>query len=214
MTTDRKERKFSRVRMLIGQWERIGKKIRGDIIRGLSDPEWQDAAICALLIYTTGMRPGREGNATDGQPTYGATTLMYLNIAQSGNAIRLQFVGKKAVEQDVLVDDFWLAKWLRAKSINRLPQYLTLHDRLFDVRQSVLEKYFHSLGGWTPKEFRTSVGTQLFTKLASEADLPDGKLDRKRAINGILDQVAMKLGNTKAVCRSAYVDPEILEEYR
>ena len=88
------------------------------------------------------------------------------------------------------------------------------YEPLFNVRQSVLNKYFHSLGGWTPKEFRTSVGTQLFMKLASEADLPDGKLDRKRAINGLLDQVAMKLGNTKAVCRSAYVDPEVLEEYR
>ena len=32
-------RKFSRVKILLGQWERIGKKIRGDVIRGLSDPE-------------------------------------------------------------------------------------------------------------------------------------------------------------------------------
>ena len=152
------------------------------------------------------MRPGRDGNETGGNPTYGASTLLADHV-HVGKEVRLRFVGKRGVPQDVLVSDHWLAKWFRK-------QDATSGRKLFSVRLSVLFKYFAGLGGWTPKEFRTAVGTSLAMNLLSEADLPDGKLARKRAINEILDKVAERLGNTRAVSRSAYVDPEVLEEYR
>ena len=195
-------RKFDRVFDLISKWEQVGKRIRSDCSNGLLGKETHDAAVVALLIYSTGMRPGRDGNETAGEPTYGASTVTGDHVIFSGNNVRLRFIGKKGVQQDVLIPDPWLTNWFKSKSAGP-------DEQVFDVRTSVLSGYFKSLGGWNPKEFRTAVGTMLAKRLIAESPLPDERRERKKAIRSIAEHVAKILGNTPAVAKRSYIPPEL-----
>ena len=46
-----------------------------------------------------------------------------------------------------------------------------------------------------------------------EYDYPENVTLRKKNIISALDQVAAKLGNTRAICKKSYVLPALLEEY-
>ena len=65
--------------------------------------------------------------------------------------------------------------------------------------------------GFTSKHFRTWAATVRAFGLFSSTDLPETKAARSRTINGIVDQVAARLGNTRSVCRQCYIHPSVLE---
>ena len=70
----------------------------------------------------------------------------------------------------------------------------------------------HAGPGVTAKTFRTwnaTVRAADGLAVASEhADTPT-----KRVLNDVIDSVADHLGNTRAVCRSSYVHPAVIESY-
>ena len=68
-------------------------------------------------------------------------------------------------------------------------------------------------GDFTAKDFRTWGGTlEALRQLAScSVQYPD--MNKKKIVVEVLDCVASKLGNTRAVCKSSYVYPLLLETY-
>lgn len=46
--------------------------------------------------------------------------------------------------------------------------------------------------------------------VSTQAETPTA---RKRAVTRVVKEVADKMGNTPAVCRSSYIDPRILDHY-
>jgi DNA topoisomerase-1 len=68
---------------------------------------------------------------------------------------------------------------------------------------------------FTSKDFRTWAGTLICANALArlESDLEEGAASRKRALVAAIKETAEILGNTPAVCRSAYISPEIINSF-
>jgi len=207
--SDSTSRKFEKVRSLIEQHENIRSEIEEDINDHRTDYYTLEAALIAYLIYETGIRPGSTADTLGDVKAYGATTLQLRHISPCPRGVRLKFVGKKGVKQNVLVTNPYLVDEL----IERKEKGTGWSQPVFDCSASKLREYVHKLtGDFTPKDLRTMRGTLLAMELIEwRVRVPATKKGRKEIVNNMLDRVAAQLGNTRAVTRSAYVDPTVYE---
>lgn len=206
---DNKAAKFKRVMGLLEEWDDLQAEIQLGVKRGIEE------ALVAKLIYNTGMRPGGDGDTRAQVKAYGATTLLLKHVKPAAKGCRLKFIGKKGVPQNVLVKDQNIAKvLLNRKETSYNGGYgVSPRTSLFQTDAGKLRQYFRTLGSgqYTPKDFRTACGTRLALELLGKRKLlPKAKTKRKKLVNDALDKVAKQLGNTRAISRSAYVDPQIL----
>ncbi|HEX3947161.1 MAG TPA: hypothetical protein VHW47_05625, partial [Acidimicrobiales bacterium] len=68
--------------------------------------------------------------------------------------------------------------------------------------------------GYSAKDFRTWSATILAAAALAGCDpMPTSRSARRRAVVGAVATVAEQLGNTPAVCRSAYVDPRVIDRF-
>ena len=66
---------------------------------------------------------------------------------------------------------------------------------------------------YTSKDFRTWAGTVLAAQTLQAFETFESGAQAKRSIVSAVEDVAKRLGNTKAVCRKCYIHPAILEAY-
>jgi len=67
---------------------------------------------------------------------------------------------------------------------------------------------------FTAKNFRTWAGTVLAAAALDRTEIPKSDRAFKRSIVPVIDGVAAKLGNTRAVCRTCYIHPAVFEAFR
>lgn len=84
-----------------------------------------------------------------------------------------------------------------------------------DVRSDDINDFVRELSGgeFTAKDFRTWAGTMLAATALRELGPADSERQAKLNIVKAVDEVAARLGNTRAVCRKYYIHPVILEAY-
>lgn len=204
--------KFGRIRELLLEWEDIRTQIEADLNMPDLPTATREAALVAYLIYETGVRPGSENDTRAKVQAYGATTLQLRHVKRCSRGVRLRFVGKKGVQQNVLVTNPYLVRVL----LQRKRDCGAWSNHLFQTSVGELRRYFKTLGSgnYSPKDFRTARGTSMALELlGNRKRLPSTKMGRKRLLNGALDRIAKTLGNTRAVCKRSYCDPGILRRY-
>lgn len=208
---DAKCDKFERVRALLSEWDDIRTQIESDLNDDSLPKLTKESALVAYLIYNTGLRPGSNTDTLAKVKAYGATTLLLKHVKLCTRGVRLKFIGKKGVSQNVLVTDPHLVRVM----VERKNNGLSYNTPLFKLSSSSLRAYFKTLGsgGYNPKDFRTACGTHLAIQLIGNRQrLPKSDTKKKALLNKALDRVAAKLGNTRAVSRNSYVDPLVLEK--
>jgi len=184
-------------------------------------PEGRLAYAC-LLMMTTGIRVGNESSAEGYESalpdnvgelvqTFGTTTLKPEHVDSSEDGkLKLQFLGKKQVDQNIEVNDPLL------NDVGRL--YLhDARDTWIGIELKDLVRYIKNLFGdqMIPKDLRAFHGNTLFVDL-SRSQLNEDPVDKKTAkaeLKQIIEQVAEGLGNTPGVTRSAYLDSLLLDWY-
>src|SRR5690606_12064662 len=89
-------------------------------------------------------------------------------------------------------------------------------DRIRNVTAHAVNRYLRSIAGarCTSKDMRTFGGTVRAAIVLAELGPPRSEREAKRNIALCCRLVAHELGNTPAICRSAYIHPAVLEEYR
>ena len=207
-----KDVKFDRVRNLLSQWEDVRTQIEADLNRKNLDEKVRECALLAMLIYETGIRPGSNTDTLAQVKAYGATTLLLKHVKPCPRGVRLQFIGKKGVKQNVLVTNPYLVR-VFVKRKRATTSYTT---PLFEYGVGALRDYFKQLGSgeFTPKDFRTAVGTSLALEiLGARKRIPKTKSARRAVVNAALDKVCAKLGNTRGIAKHSYVAPEIIERF-
>lgn len=174
-------------------------------------------AICLQVIQHTFIRIGSE-TYKNTYGSYGLSTLKDQHFKEKGGQFTLSFVGKKGVKQDVVLSDKNLAKLIKkSKDIpgQELFQYYTNGKEHRSVDSGMINDYIKEIteSDFTAKDFRTWGGTlEALRRLASCTECnPD--MAKKKVIVEVLDCVANKLGNTRAVCKSSYVYPLLLETF-
>ncbi|MCX2479974.1 DNA topoisomerase IB [Pedobacter sp. MC2016-15] len=193
------------------------KRIAKDLKRKEYD-EQKVLAICVQVMQKTLIRVGNESYAQL-YGSYGLSTLRTKHAKVDGNTLKLKFIGKKGVKQEVALKDKSLAKMV--KSCMEIPgqdlfQYYTEGKEHKAVDSGKINDYIREITGsdFTAKDFRTWGGTlEALRQLAVCSGNIEDERPKKKIIVQVLDCVAVKLGNTRAVCKSSYVYPLLLEAF-
>jgi DNA topoisomerase IB len=132
-----------------------------------------------------------------------------------------EFVGKSGIEHHVEVDDP-----LAVETLERMRRRRTRDDPCLlafrngrgwrSLTPGSVNDYLRASSGLdaTAKDFRTWHATVLAAAALAEAPGPEASAtSRKRAVAGVMREVAEYLGNTPALARSSYVDPRVIDAY-
>ncbi|KIO77916.1 DNA topoisomerase I [Pedobacter lusitanus] len=196
-------------------------KARMRIARDLKRPAYDEQkvlAICIQLMQKTLIRVGNESYAQL-YGSYGLSTLKNKHAQINGNVLKLEFKGKKGVKQQLALNDRNLAKMV--KRCMEIPgqdlfQYYTEGTAHKSIDSGMINDYIREITGsdFTAKDFRTWGGTlEALRQLAICTANVEEERPHKKIITEVLKCVAVKLGNTPAVCRSSYVYPLLLEAF-
>lgn len=185
--------------------------------------------VVAMVVAVMGATLIRIGNAeyAASNRSYGLTTLRERHVqAVRSGGLRFRFTGKSGKLQEVLLTDARLVRLVRRCQQlpgQRLFQYIDAQGRRHPVSSSDVNAWLRDAMGedFSAKDFRTWGATAMaFRALASTA-LPlrkDGRVASERHLaaleNAIVEQIAGVLGNTRSVCRSAYIDPRLFTAWR
>ncbi len=176
-------------------------------------------ALATGLLDRTLIRIGGEVYEEEND-TCGLTTLNGDQVRVRKGIALLEFVGKGGVEHRIEVDDKELVTPLdrcrrRAKG-DRLLSYRSADGDLVPVDASTVNDHLRAVTGAavTAKDFRTWGGTVAAAKHLMAQASAETERDAERQILEALDAAAERLGNTRSVCRSSYVCPEVLDAHR
>jgi DNA topoisomerase-1 len=180
--------------------------------RGL--PREKVLATVVRLLELTAIRVGNE-EYRRANGSHGLTTLRSEHAEAGASSVSFTFRGKSGKEHRIDVRDRALAGIVR-RCLD-LPGYELFQymDEAGDVRAvdaSDVNAYIREVAGadFSAKDFRTWAGTLLVAVALREAGAAETSAEAARTINAAIDAAAQRLGNTRAVCRSAYVHPEVL----
>src|SRR5829696_851458 len=177
---------------------------------------------CAAAVRLLDLGYFRIGNDvyTDTNGSFGLTTLLKEHVTRHGKGLRFCFVGKSGVEHCIDIDDPSVTEALdvmrrRRGGGDRLLAWKDgSHWR--DLGSSDVNDYIRSCFGIdaTAKDFRTWHATVIAAAALAESTEPgQTKASRKRAVSSTMKEVALFLGNTPTLARTAYVDPRVVEAY-
>jgi len=207
-TSSQAEAKFAKIKELDNSFENI--KTRNEQNRGHHDPKVAEHAHVMSLIMHTGIRPGGEGDTKAAKQAYGATTLKGRHIVQLQKGTRLRFTGKKGVGLDIPVNEPHLASMLHERAKAAGPG----GDLFPRVSARSLLDYAHGLGGYTPKDFRTHLGTKSAVEHMKNIAPPTDEASYKKAVRAVANHVSTRLGNTPTVALQSYIHPAVFGEWR
>jgi DNA topoisomerase I len=175
-------------------------------------------ATVVRLMMRGFFRVGSERYSVDNK-TFGIATLRKRHIRIDGNDLRFKYVGKKSIHQHHVVADTPLVEVLReilALPGTRLFRYLDEAGHPHNVTAADVNGYVKQVAGdkYTSKDFRTWGGTVRAATILADIGPPRNRTEAKKNTLLACKLVSTELGNTPAVCRSAYIHPVVLEKYQ
>jgi DNA topoisomerase I len=171
------------------------------------------------ILSTSFMRPGSQVYASE-NGSYGIATLRPKHVKVKGDAIEFHFPGKSGVQQQRQIKDRQVSKVVRnllQHPSREVFKYQNGNGEFVNVTRSHINAYIREVMGekFSAKDFRTWAGTLVcacaLARVGAEAG--DSGTVRKRKVVEAIKETAEALGNTPAVCRSAYVCPEIINSF-
>jgi DNA topoisomerase-1 len=192
--------------------ERVERDLRaGDLTRR------QILATVVRLLDKTLIRVGNDEYARENR-SFGLTTLRGRHVEIDGSKLRFTFRGKSGVSHEVAITDRRLARIVQ--QCQDLPgqelfQYLDAKARRQTISSDDVNAYLRETTGRdiTAKDFRTWAGTMLAAKALCAVGPAKTRREAERNILRAIDEVADRLGNTRAVCRKYYVHPGLVSAY-
>jgi DNA topoisomerase IB len=212
--------KFDRMVAFGAGLRKLRRKLQRDLaLPGL--PREKVLAVIVSLLDATRIRIGNNEYARDNK-SFGLTTLRgrHVKFVRDGRAI-LNFRGKGGVKHEVLINDKRIAQIVRdcqESPGQNLFQYVSDEGQRCQVDSSQVNDYLREAMGadFTAKDFRTWGATLHAIILLTCTPLPEPLSERacKRAILGVIREVAQNLRNTPAVCRKSYINPAVFTTWR
>jgi DNA topoisomerase I len=215
-TACRDEAKFSSLVAFASVLPKIRERIDRDLRRPGVPRERVLASIVWLLDRTL-IRIGNDVYSRQNE-SFGLTTLRHRHVSIEGQQMRFSFIGKSGKEWKLKLSDRRIARVVG--SIEELPgqhlfQYLDGEGERRPVHSHDVNAYLHETAGpqFSSKHFRTWAATTGAAVLLAEREPARTGRDLARATNEVIDQVAARLRNTRAVCRRCYVHPLVVERW-
>jgi DNA topoisomerase-1 len=186
--------------------------------RGL--PRDKVLAVVMRILSRAFLRPGSEVYAA-ANGSFGIATIRRKHTRVVGDAVHFDFPGKSGQRQRRTVRDREVAsvvKRLLAIAGYEVFKYVDERGRVVDLKSADINEYIkRTLGpGFSAKDFRTWAGTLICANSLARAHAtqrPDSPRAVRRALAAAMRETAAQLGNTPAVCRTAYVSASVPEAF-
>ncbi len=211
----REKQKFERILRFAARLPHMREVTSEHLSREELDRE-KVLACMTRLINAAYFRVGDERYARKNK-TYGIATLRRKHLTVDGDALIFEYRGKWGQVQRKCVAD----PRLRAvvEECVALPGYEIFKYRdegeVRDVKSRDLNAYIKEVMGpeFTPKDFRTWAGTLVAAVKLAELGSEEDERRANKNVLAAVDAVAERLGNTRAIARSSYVSPRVIEHY-
>lgn len=195
-------------------------RIRERVARDIALPGHPRAKVMATVVWLlekTLIRIGTDEYARANN-SYGLTTLRRRHVEVTGDELRFEFRGKSGILHELTVADRRIARVVqRCQELRGQELFKWLDDegRRQCVDAADVNDYLREITGEeiTAKDFRTFAGTMIAAAaLRRIGPAPNQRLAKKNVIAAI-DETAVRLGNTRTVCRRYYVHPVLVSAY-
>ncbi|HEY2726102.1 MAG TPA: DNA topoisomerase IB [Parafilimonas sp.] len=150
--------------------------------------------------------------------SFGLTTLKDKHVKINGSEITFAFKGKRGISHNISLKNKRLAK--AVKDCRDIPgkelfQYYNENKERRSIDSSMLNNYIKEVTGadFSAKDFRTWAGSLQMLRSLKVLEKADTASKLKSNIVAALNEVSIKLGNTRTVCKKYYVHPGILSMY-
>ncbi len=201
----------------------FGKKIpaiRKHLEKDLAGPGLPLEKVLAAVVTIMQQTNIRVGNGVYEKlyGSFGLTTLKDKHVKINGSSVKFCFKGKKGVYHEIDLKSRRLARIVKqCRDIpgRELFQYYDENGERKTIDSGMVNDYIKNIccDNFTTKDFRTWMGTvyviEAFKANGSCENIPD----EKSKMAEVLDSVARRLGNTRAVCKKYYVHPDVLTLY-
>ena len=208
-TQSQSYKKFDKMIEFGKNFKKINDKINDDLYT-VKDSKNKQIAIILKLIMECQFRIGNDIYSKQNK-SYGTTTLQGKHIkVKNKNELIIDFNGKKNVRNVCTVKNRKLVKTLRQKkrTISKNDRIFTYRkgEKYYNIKSSDVNKYLKQFGKFTAKDFRTwGANIELIKELMK---------NKNSELKKCIENVSIKLHNTPAICKSNYLDPELMEFYK
>jgi len=152
--------------------------------------------------------------------SFGLATMRRRHVTVTGDIVVFDYVAKSGKHRVQAVVDENVRKVVASllKRDDPSKELLAYKDRSgwHDITSTDINSYLRDVLGKeaSAKDFRTWHATVLTAVgLAVSTQAPTSTSARKQAVNRVVKEVSVYLGNTPAVCRSSYIDPRVFDLY-
>jgi DNA topoisomerase-1 len=214
----RDRQKFTEMEEFAAALPAVRERVQGDLsLRGLVR---ERVLGCAIRLLDLGFfRIGSERYAAENE-TYGLATLKKRQLRIERGAAVFDYRAKGSKRHVQVIADRAVLPTLKALKARRgggMELFAYRNGRAWrDVRSDDINEHLKELAGdgFSAKDFRTWNATVLAAVALARHD-PNGlsRAARRRAINEAVKDVAAYLSNTPSVCRSAYIDPRVIDRF-
>ena len=194
--------------------------IRKQVDKDLSRPQLDHEKVVALVIRLMELTSIRVGNEAYKKlyGSFGLTTLQDRHVKIEGDQLRFEFKGKKGVQHKIALQSKKLARLVKqCRDIpgKELFQFYNAEGKHCAISSGDINQYLHEITGedFTAKDFRTWAGSVSALYAIKNAGEFETVTECKKKIISVLDEVAINLGNTRAVCKKYYVHPTVIKSY-
>lgn len=211
-TACRDDAKFGSLVDFAAALPKLRARVEADLARRDLSRDCVVASIVWLLDNAM-LRVGNDIYARSNR-SFGATTLRTRHVAIEGSRVRFAFTGKSGRQWQLGLADRRIAAAIRRVQElpgQRLFQYLDAEGARREIHSHDVNAYIREALGerFSSRHFRTWGATSAAAFLFAQAPLPETKRQVVQAANAIIDRVAARLNNTRAVCRRSYVHPAV-----
>ncbi len=212
----RNQTKFFKMTSFGKMLPKIRKQVDDDLLlEGM--PKRKVLALVIRLMEETHIRVGNHYYAKKNK-TYGLSTFRTRHVKTFKDGIKFEFVGKKGKEHSITVEDKRLINLIN--QCEEIPgwelfKFYNENGEKQTIDSEMINDYIHEISGdiFSAKDFRTWSATKIFFETLLEIGYTEDEKENKKNILSGFDAAAEGLGNTRAVCRSYYVHPKVIETY-
>ncbi|MCO1581994.1 DNA topoisomerase IB [Crossiella sp. SN42] len=216
-TARRDAEKFDRVLRLAARLPKVRTRIAEYIEQpGLGRERVLAAAL--RLLELGAFRVGGHSYAKE-NGSYGLATLRREHVALRKGRIHVCYLAKSGQQRELSVADdqaFSVVRGLLRREEDNPELFAYRNGQGWrNVRAEEVNEFLRELAGdgFSAKDLRTWNATVLAATALGAEERPASKTGRKRAVAGMVREVAEEIGNTPAVCRRSYIDPHVIDAY-
>ena len=204
---EQKDKKFDHMIDFGKQFHKMNKQINLDL--NSSNKIENQVAIILKLIMDCQFRIGNEKYFKDNK-SYGTTTLEKKHLKMNKKSIKIDFIGKKNIRNTCSVKNKKVVQILKKRN----KSLKNKNDKIFNISSKQVNDYLKKFGDFSAKNFRTwGANIELISKLCKFSNFNQSytKTEIKNILNESIKKVAHRLHNTTSVCKSNYLDPELIK---